>query len=334
MSESLSVLDYQLVGIALLCLLLAGVWGFYWPRAWVWRWIDIAYYPIAIGSVILLFIANENARNLADLRAEQLRVEQQRREHLAAQPPVQGIKLGSASFASDYDLIQSEVRLGRACAYSGEISCVPARDHEKLIVAAFDGFPPASTPGDPLAPAVYATEFCRRGFQLLDQLAGGNGAASEIFQKLKASFTELSGRHLAETDYGTTNKDYEQFRQGLDQDITALLPRLAEARRATYQSLWEENARFAASMYLALADCLRIPARQAELVETMKKWRAELPALDAARESVQSRMAEADKRTPGSLELFFAFVQLRLWPFALAFALSLKFAKGVAAVRA
>ncbi|HET7887356.1 MAG TPA: hypothetical protein VFL62_14095 [Bradyrhizobium sp.] len=126
----------------------------------------------------------------------------------------------------------------------------------------------------------------------------------------------------------------KKFETSLHERLDSVLPALSIDLRTIYQKVWEENSSFAAVTYWALAPCLRIPAQQAAVLQTIQRWNAEIPAIEAAKTDVKTRMDLAKDKVPSTFDVFYGFVALRLWPFAIVFALALKFAKGIAALRA
>jgi hypothetical protein len=183
-----------------------------------------------------------------------------------------------------------------------------------------------------LSTAVYADEFCRRGFQLVDKLGSEHEIGAEIFKELKASLASLPKDPSALLSQLVASE--KKFETMLRERLDGVLPTLPADLRTIYQKVWEENASFASVTYWALSPCLRIPAQQAALLQTIQRWNAEIPAIEAAKLDIKTRMDLTKDGVPSTFDVFYGFVALRLWPFAIVFALALKFAKGIAALRA
>lgn len=325
-------LSAWLITFAVLCLLLALAVGLAVPRAWIWRWADPIYYPLAILGVVLLFIASERNRIVEDLRAQQVLVLRDLNDFEKSRPSATSQDIGSGFFKPSYDLLMGRAELGRACRFSAKVECFEAQEHEELITSVFKGFKAPESLADDVAGSAIIQDYCRRGFQLIDALETRTSSAT-IFGRLKSSFAELGKKNLSPRDFDVTRKSEEALRAELRAVGASVLPHVPDDGRDAVREAWEANASFAGNLHSALSMCLRIPHKAIEQLDALKRWDAEQAKRLAAGKELEQRIQKAQGEAPSRMRIVLAFILSWLWPFVLVIALSLKFAKGVASLR-
>jgi hypothetical protein len=333
----MGLIEAILIAFAVGCLLAATGFGLFLPRSWIWNWADPIYYPLAILGVILLFISSERARQLSDLRADRAAIVQVLEQQNRSKPTFKITNIGSAYLKTSYEFIAIEANLGKTCreGFVASMECVYARDNESAISAAFNGFDLPPDPKEDLSTAERINDYCRRGFKLIDSLEVKGGFQSAIFSRLKESFAEVTIEKLNPGDIGFTQLAQQSFSARLSSDRENYIRLMPLDRRDQLQKMWDIYASFSSSIYSAFSMCLRIPESLVQNLKEMAQWEQEHSTLLAEKTDVEGKIQAAQSEPDLSwFQLVLAFILAKFWPFALVAALALKFAKGVASLRA
>ena len=317
--------DYLLVGIATAIFSIFGLLGWLRPRLWLWRWVDVIYYPLAAIGIVLLFFTNDINRSLLKIEANQAAAEQAWRERPNPRPDVE-FEAGSAGLLrARYGWFDAVRRLGDVCAKSTTEGCSAYRKHAEAMLATFGDF---SVPqeGDTVALARAEEAFCRAGFNYVERLAEDSFFAFGAYDRLKEALGQLNkGKDKARLMAWLDRKMTE------DQHLFATLTNKKErAIAAPYTKVEVEHS---LALFGQLDWCATRDNRTSQNLKTLDVWQAEEGNRARSRAQYVRDLESVRRNKPLTpLQQASRALQQQWWPYILVLALSLKFGKAVSGI--
>jgi hypothetical protein len=298
------------------------------PRLGLWDWADVIYFPLAAVGVVLLFVSEEQDREIGALQAQEVRLNRLEESLHDSRPDFDAQDIGWRLLDTNYGLIWTEVTLDDACrrAVSFDPPCLRTRESAPLVRAAYQGFTPTGRATESAAATLARVQdFCRRGFLLLDLPQAQSGLTGITLREVKEVLGAAAAVNLAP-------EDFARARQYEDQLVSELSQIGEEAKNALglqwdgeVQKAWEDASEFAQNLYLALDFCVRRPEREADQIATLERWNAQVKKVSGRSKAVRDQIETTRSSEPGLLQQSAAFAKANLWPFVLAVVLALKF---------
>ena len=302
--------------------------GWFFYHAFIWHYIDLIYYPLAAVGVALLFISADTQRELFEVN----RAYEQQRDHLLGlqgnRPNVEvsdAAELLSEGVKSIV-LVKRWVDLCNGGPSSAEARCL-AVDRLGPHVDAF--LTVARKHFSAYEDRLLAT--CDAGDRLLKEIKESNGLSSIVAEKLMSSYLEAVSLRLHYLAYESLTAHIEKFSDETEsyvREIHKLAFKADDKLGKRLLAVELSEIEYGKMILRGLSQCITAPREE---LSALSNWKAETStqAEEIARlERLRGRLKEKETNHP-----YILWVQLNLWPFALGFALSLKFAKGSAALR-
>lgn len=315
------------IAIFALCLLLLGLGaGLCFPSVRFWEWIDVIYYPLAICGVILLFLESENVRSLATLEGEKtdlsvlLKDVENTRPEGNAQLSGRDLVRGAGGFLTNIS------KLNRSCQRSP--STLP-------VCFVVEDLAPIIAPGEQILLSYDGPEdlgdVCKIAGEIFTEMAESrelsgflmSPIADHYFSGLKQGFDPLSFELVQNYVAG--------LRPELDNMAVEMIAaiNMDEEDQARMKPLYEQQIQWGMSVIRAFSVCLRAPENIRS--GAYGTW---VSKMGEARANIEFKEAELLQMRINANNLNQAAVfRVSYWPFLIILALSLKFAKGVAALR-
>lgn len=307
-------------------LALALAIGLRFPKARIWEWIDAIYYPLAICGVVLLFLESVNIRQLATLEDQRRNLSNRMTDIEHARPEGDAQLSSKEVIRAGGEILANISKLNRSC--------------ERTPTAL-----PVCFVVEDLAPIVAPGEQLLLSYDGPEELGDVCDVASEIFTEMAES-TELSGflvkpvtdHYFQGLDKGFLPLEFESVRRyvndlrpELEESALHMIEALnmSNADRQIMEPLYEATIQYSMSVLIAFDSCLRAP--ESIRSGAYAKWNSEMRQAHTELEQME---AELRQMRINANELNQAAVfRASYWPFLIIFALSLKFSKGVAALR-
>lgn len=310
-----------LIAVAITKFLLFGALGFRRYRSSRWNFVDTLYYPLAAVGVILLFISNSNQRRLLELNQLAATHRSEANALLASKP--------SITVRVDPGLTDSSLALiATISAYADACQRLPLVDPRCTVATQMKpevdevlrvSRAPATSPESRLL------NTCLAAAQMVQNLADRQTLPEQFRRHYRAALE----RKLSPNEYEKAEQIANDFHAQALEKIE------------TFQQLFKEDTavnRFVLDKMLSEAELGRttlqglypcIVAPQEELAKLIK-WTTEIQSKEQFLRDLELERARAREATGNPIV---TAISLNLWPWILVFALSLKFGKGIAAVR-
>jgi len=305
----------------------AGAVGLVLYRSSVWHYIDIVYYPLAAVGVALLFANNSTQRREFELdqQANKRRVALQ--AILSAKPAV-GEMTSEDLLNASFGLVATISEIAAVC------KKVPMVDPQCMVAEklqpSIDVFLDAAR-DDYLSPELKLSAACTAAEHLLDDIRSNERMSSLTGEELIAQYKAAVGQNYNLLAYESVNAEAESFEHRALAKVEWLRNAVAADDSASMKLVLDmrtSEVAFGKTILHGLFPCIVAPRKDLEL---LAKWtlsrHTEEQALNQL-ERDRQQVKQSSATDPATRWLY-----LNLWPFVLIGALSLKFAKGVAAVR-
>jgi hypothetical protein len=308
--------------------LVAFLTGWLLYRAFVWHYVDLVYYPLAAVDVALLFISNDIQRELFEVtRAHNQQIKafellQSNKPNIEVLDTENLLSVGVESIA----LVKQWVDVCNGGPSGAEARCL-----------AVDEFSPHVDTFLAVARGKFASyedrllATCNAGDELLQNIADSGGISALMADKLIDRYTKAVSLRLHPLEYDKIAEQIKKFRQEATQYIQKI-------HRLAFQTEDESSRRllsiqlaqieYGEMIFRGLEQCVTAPRKE---LDTLSNWKSnsssqaeKIARLAKSREALRKN----NMNHPDIL-----WMQLNLWPFVLGLALSLKFAKGSAALR-
>jgi len=316
--------------LALTLIVFALAFGMGWWRhkSFFWNVVDILYYPMAAIGVALLFISNDVQR---DLFATNERAEQERASLVALKAAKPDIKVLSAgdlltTHVESVALVQKWVQLCDGGPSAAEPRCLAVANLGQHVGAFLRT---ARLQYPTYEERLSAT--CRAGDAMLEGVHQTEAISGLVADKLIEHFRKATSKKLWPLDYNALDAELAEFRDrttAYAQEIHRLAFKKDDESGARLLAIRMAEIEYAEMLFRGLYQCIVAPRDD---LDRLNKWTAtaktkeqEISNLEAQRERLKA------STTQHTVPLW---LQLHLWPFVLLLALSLKFAKGAAALR-
>lgn len=315
-----------IVVFSLLVLVLAFGFGWHFPKAVFWEWIDVVYYPLAICGVILLFLESATVRQLATL-------EDQRRElsmHMAdierARPEGDAQLSGRDLIRAGGEILTTISKLNRSCQRTP--SAMP-------VCFVVEDLAPIIAPGEQILLSYDGPEdlgdVCNAASSIITAMSQ-SGALSGFLMK------PMADHYFAGLDKGFHPLEFDQVRSyvadlrpALEDKASNMIEALnmSEEDRSFMEPLYEANIHYGMIVLMAFDACLRAPesirsGAYALWVSEMRDAQTEIEQKEAELRQIRINANDLNQA---------AIFRVSYWPFLIILALALKFSKGVAALR-
>lgn len=307
---------------------ISGAIGWWFPRSRAWKHIDLFYYPLGAIGVALLFASAENQRSIVN-SVQALEAARSKLKSIEASPP-------STSAPGDlgellnigFGILETIPARGAACdgSKSVEPSCEVARSLA-APVAAYLKENTAQRAFDPLKRLLSA---CRDAEQLLKDLPKSGALSGTVGSELLSHYQAGIGQNFSPLAFESARAHILAFKPLVmttaEKAKSALGPESEVTRRVIER--YASEADYGTALLHSFLPCFMAPARRLEWFHwytAKQNSEEEIGQLDQG----IRRLRDGNPEHP-----WLAFIILAVWPYILVSALALKFAKGVAAVRA
>jgi hypothetical protein len=307
--------------------LLALFFGLRFFKSGFWNYVDLIYYPLAAVGVALLFANTTAQRQLLELS----QLEETHRKAIAAlveQRPQVQVNLSQELVDASFGVVATVPKFAEACQYPGNIDprCSVAK---KLAPSIADFLKAArSSPEQTLEQRLSIA--CPAADKMIAELREHDRMSSLIGDELVSQYKEAVGKGLSALSIDPLKDEIDAFKKHADSSLnlvrTALNDKSEAAKYVMETHLHEIE--FGKILMQGLFPCI-ISARKD--VEVLANW-------TRSRRTEEDQLAKLDVDRKKISSAGWAFPRLArlhlfIWPYFLILALSLKFAKGVAAVK-
>jgi hypothetical protein len=313
--------------VALVAFALTGWIAWLSSGARAWSFVDIAYYPLAAIGVTLLFVNNASQRRLLELSEEAASRRAALKLVQDAEPKVGALPDDGITDTS-WRLLDSVAGLGEVCGRipSTEAHCIVTRRLTESVrrflqVAQAGSHPRKSN-------EMLAT--CSAAAAMLTELRANNGLSVFVMDELIAAYKQALSKGYLPLSYPAVTKDAASLQQRLSHRVAEMRPLVPgddETTRLVFE-IFAQESEYAKTLLTGLYPCIVAPTKDLALLEDWRKSKQTQSEQLAEIENERIRLKDGPPRNR-----FVAWLNLNLWPFVLVVALSLKFGKGVAAVK-
>ena len=307
--------------------LLAIFFGQRFFASGLWHYVDLIYYPLAAVGVALLFANTTAQRQLLELN----QLEEAHKSALAAlieQRPQVRIGLSEELVDASFRLVGTVPEFADACKYPGNVSprCSVAMKLKPAIVHFL--MSARSLPKQSLE--LRLSSACPAADKMILDLRESDRMSSLIGDELISQYKEAVGKGLSTLSLDPLKDEIEAFQRRAGARLNLVRTALNDqSEAATFVvNVHLHEIEFGTVLMQGLVPCITSARKD---VEVLARW-------TRTRQTEEDQLAtlEADRKKIGSASLTFpklALLHLFIWPYVLVLALSLKFAKGVAAMK-
>jgi len=300
--------------------------GWRFPKHNFWEWVDVIYYPLAICGVILLFFESVNTRQVANLEAQK-RDAAQRLLQIDAQRPAGEPQMSGRDLVRIGGQILSNIsKLDRSCqrtpttlpvCFVVEDLAPIIKDAESILLS-YDG---PERLGD----------VCEVASSTFEAMSGSAALSGFLMDPISDHYFEGLNKGFRSFEFDPVQNYIDSLRPELERkkaDMIAAL-NMNEDDRSRMEPRYDAQIDYGMSVLKAFEACLRAPAsiRSGEYASWVSN-------MDEARSEAEQKEAELQQLRISAGDLNQAAIfRASYWPFLIILALSLKFSKGVAALR-
>ncbi|MEI8573591.1 hypothetical protein U737_19160 [Methylomonas sp. LW13] len=296
--------------------------GFVYYQSPRWNYVDLVYYPLAAIGVILLFSSNEVQRKLFALNSV---AENSRTALETMQRERPNIEIGETEAAFDSSLQSIKVIRDSAsvCAQppsSATGQCLAAVRFAEPT-AAFLSTAQAAYPN--FEDRLLAS--CAAADKLIESLTKGDRMSSLVAGPMASLYLS------AVSSRTSLVSDALSFKENMQVEIDKLHQQAFKPTHpgsALLHEIQYEEASLAQLILFGISKCTTAPRQQ---LEHLGKWKVSTRTKQQELVEIENQRLALREQTVSAST--FSWIQLNLWPYVLIAALSLKFGKGVAAVR-
>ena len=314
-----------LAGMAILSFLLAGILGWVFQGAKIWGFVDLVYYPLGcVGVVLFFFLAASEREEILLLES----LAETEAEIQSAQGPLSETRTSRQILRSTRGHLHTVREMSEVYRLypTGPEKFAPAAavdpylksfliETEKIVLD--DSLSSLSTQSET------AQNFLR---QIYDEGTLSKTIASELVAHygdgLKLGWNDMV------SDLDAANAHVLKFDERVAIEVKAMQADWTFEEKEGIIPLLESEKETAELLLQGLSPYLCIPSSDRD---AFLKWQSELDSAQESKEKLQERVLNGQVSPQGNSHL--KKTELLIWPYVLIFALSLKFAKGVAGLK-
>ncbi|WP_282053039.1 hypothetical protein [Phaeobacter inhibens] len=308
-------------------LLLLGLCiGLRFPKASLWEWIDAVYYPLAICGVILLFLESESVRNVATLEEDLRDLSASVRAVELARPDGDPQLSGRDFVRGSGGFLSNITRLNRSCQRSP--SLLP-------VCFVVEDLAPIIAPGEQILLSYDGPEdlgdVCTVAAEIFAEMAQSGALSGFLMRPIADHYFSGLDRGFDPLSFEAVQSYIDELRPILEGEASDMIVaiNMGDEDRARMEPLYEQQIQWGMSVIRAFEACLRAP--DSIRSGSYANWVAQI---GDARTDLQQKEAELIQMRINANALNQAGIfRVSYWPFLIILALSLKFAKGVAALK-
>ncbi len=307
---------------------LSGILGFKFYRSGSWNVVDLIYYPLAAVGILLFFLAAQTQRNM-------LRESRLADESAKALAALEAEKPKITRFA-DADMLEGGLRWFHMVKKWGELCSRQTGLDARCMVperlfSVVNSFLEVAE-ADHGSYEARLARTCVAGDILLSAIANDRIFSASVSERMTRSYLDINAKRLSFFEYETFLHEVEVFSSAALKD-ERYVHRMAfgsgkddEASRLVL-GIGEAEVEFAAMILQGLYPCV---ISEKSNLEALVNWEKVASARGDDKRRAERNRDRLKEALPDPLV---HAIQLNLWPFVIIFALSLKFAKGMAAIR-
>ncbi len=320
------MLLFSLLSVGLFCAAFLIGWLTY--RSFVWNWIDLVYYPLAAIGVSLLFLSNDVQRELLDV-AELIERKNSVLVDLRNNRPNVEIDNAEQLLAGSLEhiaVIQKWTEICDPGPASVKPRCLAVKDLGPLVQRFLKTAREARGSYEANLASV-----CIAGDSLLKNIQQKNALSDLVMDRFLAQFEKLSSLKLSPLAFDAFSSEVDEFKRSTQEHVNRI-------HRAAFDE--EDNSgrllrdvqraeiEYAAILLMGLSQCASEARTGADV---LRQWAEKTSTQEQEVARLEARRQDLKQATTSRRALL--WIQLNLWPLVLLGALSLKFAKGAAALR-
>ena len=314
-----------LVGIAIAAFLLAAVLGWIFHRAKFWSVVDLLYYPLGcVGVVLFFFLAASEREEILLLES----LAQTEAEIQSAQSPSSETQRTSQILRSTRGFLHTVREMAEVYRLypTGPDKFAPAASVEPYLTTFLVETEPLISDDSPESLSQQSEAAQRLLRQIYDEGALSKTTASEIVdhyaEGLEAGWSDVV------TNLVSANTHVLKFEERVDLKAEKIQADWTFEEKEGMVPLLENEKETAKLLLHGLKPYLCVPAGE---TNAFTNWQSKLGSTKEDKTELQERVLALPTASEQNSSL--KKTQLLIWPYVLVIALSLKFAKGVAAWR-
>lgn len=309
----------------------AFVFGWFFPKGWLWAWIDVAYYPLAAFGVVLLFLSSDVQRE----RLENADVLQGHTkaltEHSLKRPSYQ-LRDAGVVLTAKVDYIRVITQWAESCkpGLGAGPGLYPRCSVVERIKDPVEEFLKSADAKFPNYEERLLTT-CEAGSKLIDELQAPGRLPGIVMGKFIEQWNAALEKNLDPMDYAAADRYADEFVVQATKQSAQIRSAIGTINSDIGETMAKINAaeiEYASIMFSGLSQCLAAPKAA---LKSRKAWADEAKAIEDEVLASQEKSAKLEKILTKNARS--QWVQLYLWPFVLLIALALKFGKGLASLR-
>ena len=314
-----------LVGTAIVCFILAAGLGWMFPNAKFWSFVDLLYYPLGcVGVVLFFFLAASEREEILILES----LAETEAEIQSVQGPLSETQTSRQILKSARGFLHTVREMAEVHRLypTGPEKFAPAESVEPYLksflveterLVSDDSLDSISKQSDA------ALNFLR---QVYDERALSRVIASEMVDHFADGLKQGWSDIVIKSD--SANAHVLKFDERVDTKVNAMQADWTFEEKEGIVPMLENEKEAARLLLHGLKPylCVSIDKENAFL-----DWQSKLNSTQESKEELQARVLDVPSASEGNFDL--KKTQLVIWPYVLVIALSLKFAKGVAALK-
>lgn len=304
--------------------------GYRFPRSGFWEWVDVIYYPLAIFGVLLLFFDSVSIRKLAALDDQRRGLSVRISDIENSRPELSAQLSGRALVRAGGELLETISRLDRICAERpsritiADPNCFVVRRMAPIVSTGVQALLTYEEPED-------LGTVCDTASRVFSELVEESNLPDFIVREIAANYFEWFNEGFLPFEFDAVRRSVDDLRLRLEDDASNTIEalRMSEDDERWILHFYRATIQYGLVVVTAFEPCLRAPQSIRSGVYT--SWISDLrnaqSELELREEDIQQLIMAANDLNPSKVFL------ASYWPFLICFALSLKFSKGVAALR-
>ncbi len=307
---------------------LSGILGFKFYRSGSWNLVDLIYYPLAAVGILLFFLAAQTQRDM-------LRESRLADESAKALAALEAEKPKMTRFA-DADMLEGGLGWFHMVKKWGELCSRPTGLDPRCMVpeslfSLVDSFLEVAE-ADQGSYEARLARTCVAGDDLLSAIANERVFSASVSERMARSYLDINSKRLSFFEYGRFLHEVEVFSNTALKDVRyahrmAFAPEKEDEASRLVLGIGEAEVEFATMILQGLYPCV---ISEKSNLEALVNWEKVARARGDDKRRAERNRDQLKEALPDPLV---HAIQLNLWPFVIIFALSLKFAKGMAAMR-
>ena len=320
-------MDFLLV-IFLIVFIIAYAIGRLFPSAFFWNYVDIIYYPLAAIGVSLLFLSNETQRQLFEIN----QAESEQRNiflNLQESKPTVEVKNGSSLLSQGLKSIQIIDQWRSICERWAVSTKTESRAVEDFALPVQNFLKAANQYFDSYEDRLSAT--CEAGDKLVKAIYETGNMSSTTADNFSIAYRQAIEKKLYYLNYEGLEAFINQFVRDSTHGAKRINDIAFKTKTDITRRLLEielEKIQFGEMVLRGLAQCIFAPRKD---LYALQNWKSEVENQSQELSAIQTHKLRLSNSNLANEKI--VWIQLNLWPLILILALSLKFAKGSAALK-